>query len=212
MSAYVSKNQICNLALSRLGNNRTVSDIDTPTTDIETVFALHYDITRQHLLKKMLPNFALRRRRVAQEGENPDTEGYGFYYEYPVDCLKVLGIGEISDRANDYVIEADANGSLKIWTDDNADDGLLIRYVHDETVVSNFTTDFINVFSYELAGAVGMNVTQNPESVNAMRQMAVMQMNVSSGLNAQENRPVRVSQSRFKQSRYTDTTQYPIKK
>jgi hypothetical protein len=211
MAYYTSKNQICNLALAHLGSNGTVNDIETPVEDIEIAFAVHYDIIRQDLLRKTLPNFALRRRLLAKEGENP-AFGYGFYYEYPQDCLKLLGIGEISDKQNDYVVEADENGNLKIWTDTDADEGMPIRFVYDEIDVSKYTPDFINLFSQQLAAAVAMNVTQNAEAAQLADARAMKAMAGHSALNAQESRPVRVSESRFKQARYTNLTSLPVKK
>lgn len=211
MAFYTSENQICDLALSHLGNNGSVNNIETPVTDIEIAFSKQYNIVRQALIKKVLPNFALRRRLVAQQGEN-SVFGYGFYYEYPQDCLKLLGVGEISSRANDYVVEADENGILYIWTDEDATEGLPIRFVYDETDVSKFTSDFIDLFSQVLASKVAMQVTQNPDASKLAEMNAVKAMANHTALNAQENRPVRVSESRFKQSRYANPTSLPTKK
>lgn len=210
--SFNSENELCGLGLSRLGNNGSVGDITTPVTDIDIAFALFYNIERQFSLTKMMPNFALRRRLVAKDTSAYIAFGYAYAYEYPVDCLKVLGIGLISERENNYVIESDENGVRKIYTDEDYPDGLPLRFIYDETNVSRFTADFVVTFSYNLASAVAMHVTQNLDSAALAETMRKTAMLASGAINSQENRPVRVSTSRFKQSRYADITSYPTKK
>lgn len=211
MAFYTSKNQICNLALAKLGDNRTVSDIETPVTDVEIAFSLQYDIIRQSVLRKIKPQFATKRRFIAKEGERTGL-GYPNYYEYPQDCLRILGIGEISEKENDYVIEADESGNVKIWTDTDATEGLPIRFIYDAKLVSNFTPDFCDVFATVLAGAVALKVTQNVEAAQLAINNAAAAMASSNAINAQESRPVRVSNSRFLMSRLADITSLPQKR
>jgi len=214
MSVYTSKNQICGLSLGHLGNNGSVGDIDTPVTDVDIAFSLNYDIGRQTTLRRLIPNFAKRRRKVARDTTATIVFGYAYAYEYPSDCLKVLGIGEISERENDYVIEADDNdgGTLKIYTDQLYEDGLPIRMIYDETNVGRFTADFTMAFSYELAALVAKNLTQNGDATAMAAKMRKEGGMISSALDSQESRPVRKSESRFAQARYANITSYPTKK
>ena len=71
MAVFNSKIQICNLAAGAQGLKNSINNIDTPTSDKEIVFAQWYDITRQHVLKFLMPNFALKRVVLAALPEVP---------------------------------------------------------------------------------------------------------------------------------------------
>ena len=81
----VTKSEICNLALSRLGDKKTVENIDNPTTQTEKTFAKWYDVTRRASLRKMIPNFARVREIWAKSNYTPafgykfKLAGYVFY-------------------------------------------------------------------------------------------------------------------------------------
>lgn len=196
MSAIVSKNDICNLALSYLGSYGTVTDIDSASNDTERVFALWYDITRQVLIKETQPNFA-RARRLIAELETTIPFGYAYAFEVPSDSLKVLGIGEIADTGN-YIYAVEGN---VIYTDDEWGSGLQLRYLKNETVVSNFSPEFVVAFAYLLAANTALPITQDDNKRKLLEQMAAVKANVVSSLSGQENKIVRISNSYFKKAR-----------
>lgn len=193
--AISSKVNICNMAISYLGNYAGVNDIDSPRSSSETVFALWYDICRQALLKQMMPNFALQRKKVALQGDNPNP-GYAYQYEYPFDCLKLLGIGDVSDKCNDYTVEDN-----KIFSDINYSDGMPIRYIGDIMDITKYSPDFKILFAQFLAAHVALPITQDGDKAKTIRDMLPAGMITVSGLQAQENMPVRISHSRFRAAR-----------
>lgn len=197
---------ICNLSLGYIGNKDTVSNIQTPTNDKETVFATWYDVTRQSCLKMLMPNFALSRRVVAQLAEVPAT-GYAYYYEYPAQCLKLLGIGDIMDRENNYSVE-----DGKIATDEVYEDGMPIRFIKDITDVTLFSPEFKLVFAMQLASNTALQITQDVAKANLIKSSMREMMSSVSGVNAQENRPVRISRSRFKDARFMNDPSYTGKR
>lgn len=197
---------ICNLALSTLGNYGTISNIQTPTVQKEITFAIWYDICRQFTLKLMMPNFALDREVVAKLVETPPF-GYSFYYEYPVTCLKLLGIGNAQDKQNNYVVEGN-----KIATDLDQDEGLEIRLIRDIKDVNQFSPEYKMLFAQYLAAYTCLDITQDMSKSNALKASLPQEISTASGLNAQENVPIRVSRSRFKASRYNDSPNYSDKK
>ena len=192
------KTQICGLALSRLGNRNSIADIDAPTTPEERVCALWYDICRQTTLKKLMPNFALGRKVIAKLTTTPEF-GYAYEYEYPTDCLKVLGIGEVQEKENNYSVEG-----RKILTDEDYEDGMELRYIKDETDVSKFSPEFIIALSCELSEKISLQITQDPEKLTAFNTLKKSDSSEASALNGQENRPVRINTSKFKQARTVD--------
>lgn len=191
-----SKNELCNLAVGRLGNYGTINDIDQPKTDKEIVCALWYDISRQAFLKMAMPNFAIARKRVSQVSGITVPYPFAYAYEYPSDCLKVLGIGAVEDKKNDYTVEGN-----RIYTDVLYEDGLPLRYIKDITDVTAMSPEFKIGFSWYMAGNIALEITQDLNKVKLIEQLLPQKLSELSGLNAQENRPIRISNSRFKQAR-----------
>tara|TARA_R110000851_G_scaffold246062_1_gene398767 strand:- start:9085 stop:9702 length:618 start_codon:yes stop_codon:yes gene_type:complete len=192
-----SKEQLCNMASSHLGNYGTVSNIDSPTTEIETTYSLWYDVSRQTFLKTVIPNFSMTRKRVAQLSETPPYP-FAYVYEYPKDCLKVLGIGAVEDKLNNYTVE-----NNRIYTDILYSDGMPIRYIRDVTDVTDMSPEFKTAFSWYLASAVALEITQDISKMKLIEQLLPEKMSSLSGINAQENKPIRISRSQFKEARYS---------
>jgi hypothetical protein len=145
-----------------------------------------------------MPNFAITRKRVSLEAENSDEDfGYDYIYNYPNDCLRILGIGNIKDKENNYTVE---NG--KIYTSEKYDDGLPLRYVKDVSDVSAWDAPFKELVSWALAVNVCLSITQNEQKQQLVEQSYNnIKFNVLA-MNGQENRPIRVSRSKFKASRF----------
>lgn len=196
-----TKTEICNLAQSRLGNTSLISDIDDPQTPAEKAYAKWYDICRQDLLKTMMPNFALSRVLCAQLSTTP-TFGWSYAYQYPTNCLKALGIGEVAEKENNYAIEG-----RKILSDEDYEDGVELRYIKDETDVSKFSPEFIMLLSWALAYNCCVEITKDYEKLSYIEKVMPSKMSAVSSVNAQENRPIRINQSKFKQARTVD---YPV--
>lgn len=205
--SITSKVDICNMALGHMGNKDTVSDIDQPVNNKEIVFKLWYDIARQTTLKLAMPNFALRRRLLAEITNETVAFGYDHIYEYPADCLKVLGIGNVAERENNYSVEGN-----RILTNEVYDDGMPIRFIADVTDVSKFSAEFKLLFSWCLARLTVMPITQDARKQAELEAKLPKELSSASALNAQENRPIRLSHSRFLNARMYDVSRNPTKK
>lgn len=200
MPAITSKVQICNLANGMLGNRNTINNIDTPKTDKDIVYSLWYDIVRQQCLKTMMPNFALQRLVVAQITPIPVAyqNAYTYAYEYPVRCLRLLGLDNIDCIATPPTVEAGM-----IFTNNYYASGAPIRFVDDITDPSQFTPEFVLYFAAELAKRTAASTTQDPNKAAAATKAALAEGANASAVNAFENKPIRVSNSRFRLARYT---------
>lgn len=192
-----SKNEICNMALNILGNASTVTDIDAGNSDKEITFRLWYNISRQMALKEMMPNFALDRDFFPKKIKAPRF-GDLFKYDKPIYCLKVLGIGNIKDKENNYSVEGDS-----ILTSVDDDRGLPVRFVRDITDVSKFSPEFKIVFAHYLASNVCLALTQDPSKAKLIKDNIPILISNLSSINAQENMPIRKSQSLFRKARYS---------
>lgn len=208
MAAITSKVDICNMALGHLGNLGTVENIDTPSNDKETTFALWYDITRQTLLKNMVPNFALGRTTVARDLVNPPAFGYLYAYSYPTAALKVLGLGNLDEKGDtDFSVEGN-----RIYTNSLYDAGMPVRYIKDVTLVNDMSPEFKMLLALYLAEKVALPLTQDKAKKKMIADMLPREMTAASGINAQENQPVRRSYSRFRAARHSDPSRNPSKK
>ena len=133
---------ICNLAISHLGDKGSVENIEIPEKQTEIVCAKWYDISRQTALRQMMPSFARKREMWPLDAEYIPAFGYGYVYLYKTDCLKILGIGDLYEKNNDYAVE---DGHLLI--NSYYEDGLPVRYVADIKDPSKYTPDFIDLIS-----------------------------------------------------------------
>lgn len=193
-----SKVDICNMALSNIGNAGSVSNIDTPSTDKEITFAIWYDVVRKALLKLTMPNFALDNVIVSQRNI-PSAFGYAYAYEYPSYCLRLLGIGDISERENNYIRRGNS-----IWTDEVSTTGMNCRIIRDVTDVNSMDPDWQILFSEALAEKVALPITQDVQKALKLKQMMPSSMSEVAGMNAQENRPVRINRSQYDLARFAN--------
>lgn len=190
---------ICNLALSRLGDKNTVESLDKPTKQAERVFAKWYDITRRATLRRMMPSFAIRRKLWAKSAEKPEF-GYSNAYEYRQDCVKVLGIGNRDNPVTDYAVE----GGF-VLTNEDFQTGLPVRYIADVKDISKYSENFIELFSLFLAYNVAPELTESTarikwlESAIAMKTMEIM------GIDSQENKPIIIKRGRLQEARLGGT-------
>ena len=201
MAALTTKSEICNIALSKLGNRGTVENIDTPTKASEKTFAKWYDIVRQLALKEQKPNFAQERRIVGQDLTKTPPFGYSFAFEYPQDCLALLGIGEQTLKRNNYSVENNAIFINDDFGEEYVDNGLPIRFIKDVTDVSKFSAEFVLVFASMLADKVCYEITEDDTKKQIVQTDMKSEKASASALSGQENRPIKINNSRFKAAR-----------
>jgi hypothetical protein len=192
----LSKESICNLALSRLGSYGGVTDIDNPKLPAEIACAKWWDVVRRYALKELAPNFALDRSNIAADATAP-AFGYSYRYRKPASCLKVLGFGEIRDKKNNFTVEGEY-----ILTDDASGEALQLRFVTDIEDVSKWYPEFITEFSFILGYYVNMEITQDLGKQSSLEQLLPLKKAEASALSGQENRPIRITESKFKKARY----------
>lgn len=144
-----------------------------------------------------MPNFSRKRKYVAAvDIDIPEDFGYQTAYEYPSDCLKVLGAGDVDLKENNYTVE-----DGYIYTDEDYGNGFPLRYVSDADPVNKYGAEFKMLLAMALAAAVGLAVTQNVDKVSAAKQMLANQKVAVAAINSQENRPIRVERSKFLESK-----------
>jgi len=111
---------ICNLALSHIGDEAAVIDIDPPDGTIQSVqCGRFYPIARDELLEMHEWTFAVVRINLAAAVAGAPTE-WAYAYAMPAKCLKILSLlraGARSDeRGEDFIVESDDDGNGVIYT------------------------------------------------------------------------------------------------
>ena len=194
----LSSSAICTNALSICGVNDEALDITTPTKPNERICARWYDITRQSLLRQVMPSFAITRKKVALVSTTPSF-GFEYAYQYPKDCLRLLGIDEIELKSNNHNIEGQY-----ILYGDNLPDGLPIRYVSDFKDTTVFTPDFTDLLSWQLAANIVLQVAQDTKREQYIASILPTKFMVVSSIQSQENPPIRISNSKFMEAKYSN--------
>lgn len=82
--------EICNMALSRIGNGDRIDALDEDSTQAEQC-SLFYGPSRDFVLRGFHWGFATAFASLAEVSSNPDPE-YPYAYAMPTDCLKVRRI------------------------------------------------------------------------------------------------------------------------
>ena len=190
------KTQVANLALARLGNKGSVENLETPKKQVEIVCSKWWDVSRKTALRYMMPSFSRKRAKLAEDASYVCAFGYKKAYLYRSDMLKVLGIGNINEKTNDYAIE-----DGHILTNDDYKDGLPVRYVADITDVSKFTPDFIELFSWVLARDIAPELEYSTEKFQLIEKILPEKIMEYCAVDGQENRPIRVAHSRLQIAR-----------
>lgn len=204
--AMLSASAICTNALSICGVNDEALDITTPTKPNERLCARWYDTTRQSLLRQVMPSFAITRKKVALVSTTPSF-GFEYAYQYPKDCLRLLGIGEIELKANNHNIE----GQYILYGESVAD-GLPIRYVSDFKDTTVFTPDFSDLLAWQLAANIVLQVAQDTAREQYIMAVLKEKFLVVSSIQTQENPPIRISHSRFMDSKFSNNPIRSIKR
>ena len=185
---------ICNLAVSLIGNFGSIMNIDQPNTDKEALFARWVDITRENALIEIKPNFAISERTI---GLNPDAIRKRLVgYEYPSDCLQILSV----DGFDTTIPPIEEN---HIWVSKPLEGGLTIRFIRNITDVTKMSSTFKMGWACMLAANVAMDMTQDARKVKAIRDALPVTMANISANSSQENRPVIVARSSYQKARVT---------
>lgn len=139
-----TQSEICNMALSNLGLDNNVTDIDDPQTQTEKIFAQFYQLVLNKVLKRERPQFAIYDETV------PPTEfaDGSLHYIVPSYALEVL---RINGETQGWTIE---HGEI-IFIDNIAisqsGENIEIKYVRALTDTGLFPEEFVELLAWELA-------------------------------------------------------------
>ena len=162
-----SETDICNLALSHIGDEASVTSIDPPEGSAQAErCAQFYPIARDTLLESHDWNFAIRRKQLAQL--DVETWTWAFGYAKPSDALTlraVLPPGASSDA------ETEQGGASVILT--NTENAAL-RYLARVTDTNRFSSLFVFALSWHLASLLAGPVIKGARGTKRAEDCAKM--------------------------------------
>lgn len=141
---------ICNIALSYLGDRATVSSIDPPEGSAQADHcARFYPISCGQILAEHPWSFATRRAKLAKVAVSPTNAGSTF--TLPNDCVRVVSVHDSNAHESQYIenytLES-FNGYTVITC---ACDDIYIKYVSLNTPSAAFTPLFTDALAHLLA-------------------------------------------------------------
>ncbi|HAO1322245.1 TPA: hypothetical protein IHD35_000564 [Escherichia coli] len=156
--------EICNRALSNIGNNRNINSLTEASKEAGQC-SLHFDACRDAALSDFDWNFATKRLALA-DTDNPPPD-WAYAYQYPTDCVRISEIMVPGVRYPtaamriQYEVGADTDGTGKlIYTDQPA---AWLKYIARVTDVNMFDAIFMEALSWRLAAAINMSITGNAD-------------------------------------------------
>jgi hypothetical protein len=150
---------ICNYALANL-SVQPIATMTDKTSKAARNCNLLFEITRDTVLRDFPWGFA-NQEIVLALSSGDTASGWSYVYQYPANCLKVRKVfmdglpdPELSDPFDEQMI----GGSLKIVTNTSKARAKFTAKIKDTTF---YDVQFIEAFSYKLAAAVAIPMTNN---------------------------------------------------
>lgn len=167
---------ICNLALSHIGERSDINSIDPPERSTEAqACARFWPLARRTMLAFSAWSFATKRVDAADLSPG-NTVPYAWQYAYavPSDSIKVLGVyapGEWRDEVDTRMIahEIGSDGKSEVIYC-NVTDGV-IRYIFDQTDTTKYSPMFLTAVSYMLAGFLAGPIIKGAAGINIAQSM-----------------------------------------
>jgi len=143
----ISETSICNAALGKLGAKRITNYEDTTESSDEAIQCrLHYEITRDALIRSHFWRFAKARAVLSRDTEDDPLSEWDYQYILPNDYLRFISIDEetgITSRKQRHSIEGQ-----RFFTDYST---VNMRYIRKVTDPAEFDPLFVKVLVWLLA-------------------------------------------------------------
>lgn len=182
---------ICNLALSHIGDRANVNSINPPETSIQSEHcARFYPFALDTLLRMHPWTFATRRRLLADISlVVPAAHPWQYAYAVPADLVTILGIysgaRQFDEDAHEYEYEIgnDGNNTQVIYTNCDA---ATMRYVAEVTDSTRFPALFTQALSWLLASHLAGPIIKGEAGIRTAQSALQMGMSYARQAMAQD--------------------------
>ncbi len=203
----LSETKICNLSLSDLGAKR-INDLgDNLEKSPQAILCrLHYEPTRDALLRSHWWRFASGRKTLSPDTVVPDFE-WGVQFKLPTDFLALKSIYEnrFSDQnTRSYAIEGD-----RLLTDETT---MEIRYIKKITDVAKFDPLFVQLLVLHLDLKLVMPLTQKVELKQSIKEdIRLLAPDVLAVDGQETNTAGRLESSTWNDARFSGREGFPMR-
>ncbi len=142
----LSETKICNAALGKIGSVR-INDFDSDDTPEAIACRLHYEITRDSLIRSHFWRFASARASLSPDTVTPKFE-YSRQFILPTDFLRLKSVFSNSGLVTRNITFSYAIEGQRLLTDDS---DVNLRYIKKVTDVTKFDPLFVEVLILQLA-------------------------------------------------------------
>lgn len=190
-----SKTSLANRALSLVGKNPGLLDLDTDTTPVGRLINLHYEPVFLRCLRKSEWPFAITRQALSPDATAPQNE-FSYRFAIPGSMMKLL---QVYPEQTKFRIE---DGWL--LANDNA---ITIRYIDNSSLQDPSVVDpaFAEWFTYELALSIAPQLTDSTTMISALKEFSEQRYREAAGLFSQEDGPDVIQESSWVTSRWSGT-------
>lgn len=157
---------ICNVALSHLGDAGNVASIDPPEASTQARFcARFYPVARDEVLESHTWRFNTRRKALASLSLPASVTGeWSYAYALPAGCLRpfavyVPGVTEVG-RTEDFSVETTDDGTPVLYTNV---EGAYLKYVVSVTDTALFPPSVRALVAARLATYLALPLTRSAD-------------------------------------------------
>ena len=174
---------ICNLALSKLGDN-TIMSLDDNTQE-SRFCKLYYPVVLAECLMLNTWNFATVLANLSQISTAPLFD-WSYAYQLPADFARITKFNafDYSDRIAEYEI----NGTTLLTDEDHAS----IAYISKSPDPQTFTPSFVSILSLKLASELAKPISGSLELKNQLLQQFRTAIAEAGRTDANSTRPRKV--------------------
>ncbi len=197
----VSKTSLANRALSLVGRDPNLLDLDTDTTPVGRLIALQYDPVFLRCLRKSEWPFSIKRLALSPSSTAPANE-FSKKFPVPTTMMRLL---EVYPQGIKYRIE---EGHIAC-----DEDAITIRYVDSACLSDPSVCDaaFAEWFVYELALALSPSLTDSTTLQGNLNKLAEARYREAAALYSQEDGPDTIPESIWVTSRASYNSEESIR-
>lgn len=193
----MTKVEICNLALGRIGRKAAITSLTENSAEARACARI-WDVTRQALLREFTWGFSRKVELLALSSEA--VPGWAYLYAYPTDCLQALRV--FSEDTASY------RGEQEKWDVITVGNNTFIacdvataylEYTCDKTDSDDWTAQFIDCLAWKLAFELAMPLVGDQNLRNSCWQLYTNAGNMAKTTNAAEK-----NVDAFKERRYIE--------
>lgn len=194
-----SKIDIFNMALSHIGQSKTVADLNENSPD-RRACSRFYDTCLESLLSEFDWRFAMRNVLLANIGSPPTN--WMYRYRYPNDCLKAIRIVvpgiRYPQESQEIPFEVYWETSGRSIVTDKVDAEL--SYITRVPEAERYPSNFVEALSYRLAASIAMPLANDQNLVANMLQLYERTKQDAMAQSANEAEPDQPQPSEYERS------------